>query len=113
VQSLNPFRPLSQEKPHAVPDERPSNPIRSPGCTLASGSDNTTEDAPIFIGVVGVTGSGKSSLINRVTGCDDVAIFHGLKSGNGFGARLDFQADPYDQELTVSIKHPCRLVQQR
>lgn len=35
----------------------------------------------IFIGVVGITGSGKSSFIKRVTGCSEDIIAHSLKSG--------------------------------
>jgi ABC-type Mn2+/Zn2+ transport system ATPase subunit len=60
------------------------HPMRSLGPACAISSDNTTEDAPVFIGVVGVTGSGKSSLIKRVTGCDNVVVFDGLRSGNSF-----------------------------
>lgn len=37
--------------------------------------------APVFIGVVGVTGSGKSTFIHRVTGCKDIIVADGLQSG--------------------------------
>lgn len=35
----------------------------------------------IFIGVVGITGSGKSTFIKRVTGCSEDIVAHSLKSG--------------------------------
>lgn len=99
LQSSNPFQSASQQKPHAVPVERPFNPFCSAGRTQVNSSDSTIEDgAPVFIGVVGITGSGKSSLINRVTGCDDVVVSDHLRSGNGFGI-------PFKSRLTSMIRN--------
>lgn len=36
----------------------------------------------VYIGVVGITGSGKSSLIQRVTGHEDILVADGLESGS-------------------------------
>jgi ABC-type uncharacterized transport system ATPase component len=41
--------------------------------------DVSMED-PVFIAVMGMTGSGKSSFINRVSGRKSVSVGHGLDS---------------------------------
>lgn len=84
ARSLNPFQSTSQHKTQLGHVQRFTNPIISDGRAHARSSNNTTESAPVFIGVVGVTGSGKSSLIKRVTGCDDVVVSDGLMPGNHF-----------------------------
>lgn len=39
------------------------------------------EEDSSLVAVMGVTGSGKSTFVRLVTGCDTVHIGHGLKSG--------------------------------
>ena len=41
----------------------------------------STSTNDVVVGVVGVTGSGKSSFIKRVTQCADIVVGDGIESG--------------------------------
>jgi hypothetical protein len=82
-QSNNPFRARLPEQATRSPFQE-AIPTRSTPETVQSRTSAAVRvSREVFIGVVGVTGSGKSTFIKRVTSCgDDDIVAHGLRAGS-------------------------------